>query len=265
LGSTARIIVEQQNKRRWRRLRLMITLLPFLIGGVLCYRFLLWPLMISGFGQADTRPVPGDASRFNPLAALPDIRAYAGEGAQLISIEADYVRSDGTMELTAEYSPSPRVEYQFVREMPRPADAPPIGAGGANTGPWYEPITIKAYKPGQWWNVTRGNSEYSYMNQGLERETSSPRNDMTDQIVADPSCSFGDFWQVALKKDAPKDAVATINYDQYGYSFSISGLSVDLRFDMTCRLTNDSGPVPTIAPPSEVMPEPTIAPMPTSP
>jgi hypothetical protein len=260
LGSTAHIIVEEQKRRRGRKTRRTILLLILIVSGVLCYRFIAWPLLISGFGQVDTRPVPGDASRFDTVAALPDIRTYAGDGAQLISIEADYVRSDGTLELTADYSPSPNVEYQFAREVPRPADAPPIGAGGANTGPWYEPITVKVDRPGKWWNVTRGSSEFSYMNQGMERETSSPRNGMADQIVGDPTCPFVDFWQVAVKKDAPKDAVAIIEYDQYGYRFSISGLSVDLRFDMNCQLTYDSGPMaaPTAAPP-EVIPEPTIA------
>lgn len=258
VGSTGRILVEQQeqqeSKRRWSRLGLIIRILLLGSASVLCYHFLLSPLFISGFGNADTRPVPGDASRFDPIAALPDVKAYAGEGAQLISIEADYIRSDGTMELTADYTPAPNVEYKFAREVPRPADAPPVGAGGANRGSWYEPISVKAYQPGKWWSVSRSGggvtTSYSYMNQGMEREADSPENGLSDQFVADPTCSFVDLWQTAMKHDAPKEAVAVIEYNQDGYSFSISGLSVYLTFDTKCQLTEYNGmPAPTLAVP----------------
>lgn len=252
VGSTARIIIEEDQKKKRGRWWLYLRLILLGIAGVLCYRLVAMPIFISGFGMADTRPVPGDASRFDPIASLPEIKAYAGENVQLISIDAYYVRSDGTMELTADYSPSPNVEYKFVREVPRPADAPPVGAGGANTGPWYEPITIEASKPGQWFTVSRtgggSRTTYSYMNQGMEREVDSPDDGLSDQIVADPACSFAGLWQQAIKHDAPRDAVATIEYDVSGYNFNISGLSIYLTFDTNCQLTSPL-PVPTLASP----------------
>lgn len=241
MGSKARIIIDQKKLRGRGRVGCLLRLIPLTIAGILCVKFILYPLMITGFGSADTRPVPGEASSFDPIASMADIRAYAGEGAQLVSIDANYVRSDGTMELTAEYSPSPYVEYDFMREVPRPADAPPIGAGGANTDPWYEPIEITASQPGKWWTVSSSSSEYSYMNQGMERETSRARNGLSGAIVPDPVCSFAELWAVALKKDAPASAVAIIEYNEYGYDFSISGLSVDLNFDMECRLIRENG------------------------
>ncbi len=239
MGATGSILVEQEKKRRHPILTLILRVIPLTIAGVLCYHFVAFPLFVSGFGNADTRPVPGDASNFDPIGALPGVIAYAGDGAQLISIDAEYVRSDGTMELTATYSPAPSVEYKFARKVARPDNAPPVGAGGANTGDWYEPITIDASQPGKWWSVTKTgggvSTSYSYMNQGMERETSNPENDIADQIVPNPTCSFVDLWKVAIKQDAPKDAVATIQYDHFGYSFTISGLAFDLRFDMNCR------------------------------
>ena len=241
MGSTGPILVEQEKKRRQHsRLVLILRVIPLAIAGVLCYHFIVFPLFVSGFGNADTRPVPGDASNFDPVGALPGVTAYAGDGAQLISIDAEYVRSDGTMELTATYSPAPSVEYKFVHKVPRPDNAAPVGAGGANTGDWYEPITIDASQPGKWWSVskTSGNvtTKYSYMNQGMERETSTPENGLDSEIVPAPACSFAELWKVALKKDAPKDAVATIEYDQNGYRFNIIGLGYDLDFDTKCQV-----------------------------
>jgi hypothetical protein len=49
----------------------------------------------------EMRAVPGDATRFDPLAALDEAQALAGEGAQLASLTAQYVRADGTMDLNA--------------------------------------------------------------------------------------------------------------------------------------------------------------------
>lgn len=239
-------VIDDSGKIKWTsgnspktsRFGCYLRLLLLGVGIFLLGRYLIIPFFETGGGSADTRPVPGDASRFDPFGALPEIRAYAGEGALLMEIEMYYVRSDGTMELTAEYSPSPRVTYDFMREVPRPDNAPPIGAGGANTEAWYEPIEIEAYQPGKWWHVTSGSSEYSYMNKGMERDTSSPRNGLPSPVLDDPQCSLVELWEQAINKDAPRDAVATITYDQNGYEFTISGLSIYLQFDMNCRLVS---------------------------
>ncbi len=195
---------------------------------------------ITGIETVETRPVPGDVSRFDPVAALSEVAVFAGAEAQLVSMEAWYVRADGTLELTATYSPSPRVAYKFVREVPRPADAPPPGVGGANAGPWYETITVEAFQPGQWRTVTRiggGVSiRFQYVNEGMTREVSSPAA-AQPALAAPPICALADLWQAALRRDAPGDAVAIITYDADGYRFSITGTGVDLRFGRDCQLT----------------------------
>src|SRR5206468_6698954 len=86
------------------------------------------PFFVSGGGTADTREVPGNATRFDPVAAFPGVLDYAGKDAQLTSLKAYFVRSDGMMDLTANYNP--RAEYEFIIKVPPPADAPPVGAGG---------------------------------------------------------------------------------------------------------------------------------------
>lgn len=240
MGSTANIIIEQQDSRRRGRLGCYLKLLVGIVALVLLFHYVIGPLFESGFGMVDTRPVPGDAANFEPFTALPEVFEYAGAGAELVSIDLRYVRSDGTMDLTAE-SYQPRVEYVFVRPAAPPADAPPIGAGGSTTGQWYERVTIEAYKPGQWRHVTTisggVSTEYSYMNQGMERDIASPTSTKST-VIARPECSLAAMWEAAKKQDAPQDAVAIITYNAQGYDFRISALSISLHFDTDCRLRN---------------------------
>jgi hypothetical protein len=226
----------------------------FIIGGVVLSSIGSGLSGISGLGDIgnivatvqnaikppESRPVTGDASKFDPLAGLADAQNFAGQDAKLATLTATYVRADGTMDLTATYSPSPRTEYTFLREIPRPSDAPPVGVAGSTKGPWYEPISIEAYTPGQTSHVTSYgggiNTEYNYTNQGMLKEVKDPTTDPFDDIVsAPPTCKFVDFWKTAIKQGAPEEAVAIIEYNSDGYSFNISG-TISLHFDMKCKL-----------------------------
>ncbi len=219
------------------RIRRWLAILIVASGFALLIYFFGIPFLISGGGLEDTHPIPGDAAHFDPVASYEQVSTYAGVGVELVSIRAQFVRSDGTMELNATYSPAPSVEYNFMRELSAPPpNAPPIGAGGANTKPWYEPIEIRLFQPGQWRKVTSAGRSYTYMNQGMQREISSAVNGLSLPIVKPPACSFSDLWAVALTKDAPPEAVATIDYNALGYQFSISGLSINLRFGADCKL-----------------------------
>jgi len=186
----------------------------------------------------DTRDLPGDARAFDPFAALPEVQAYAGEGALLVEIDMSLVRADGTMDLKAEYSPKPYTEYTFVREVPRPANAPPPGAGGANTGPWYETIEIRAYEPGQRRRRTTmssgGNSTVTYTNKGMERDVREPRSGEVVTIPA-PRCDIADMFAVAIRLGAPADAVANVTYDAGGYELRIPGVLGPERFGRLCE------------------------------
>ncbi|MGH7751476.1 MAG: hypothetical protein ACREN5_01555 [Gemmatimonadales bacterium] len=181
-------------------------------------------------GGVDTRVVPGDARRFDPFGALPEVAEYAGGGAKLVSIEVALVRADGTMDLKADYKPSPHVTYRFVREVERPDDAPPPGAGGANTGPWYQPVQVEASEPGQRRRRTRvgagGSSVVDYVNKGMERTTSTVVSG-EQRIVELPGCSIADMFRLAIERGAPADAVAHVTYDRHGYGLRITGLDAD--------------------------------------
>ena len=190
-----------------------------------------------------TTALPGDANAYNPFAALAAVTAFAGDGAQLAEIQAMQVRSDGTQDLNADYDPPrPSTTYEFYREIPRPADAPPVGAGGTTDGPWYEPVTIDAYRPGQMSQIRRTGGSVSistqFVNEGLKRQVSDPTTNLAfvDSFVPAPKCTTQQLWNMALEEGARPDAVATITYNSDGYEFSIPGMAVFLQFDSNCRL-----------------------------
>jgi hypothetical protein len=196
---------------------------------------------LTGVQAPKTQALQGDPSNYDPIAGLAQVQAFAGADAKLISIDISYIRADGTMDLNASYSPAPRVDYKFVREVPRPDDAPPVGVAGSTAGPWYEPITIEVYQPGQRRHVsiTSGSSRVSfdYTNEGMVRDVDSPTSSGSFDIVKTPECSIKKLWDIALEHDAPIDAVATISYDSDGYDFNISGV-VYLSFNNNCRLSD---------------------------
>lgn len=195
--------------------------------------------LINDLGGIDTTEIDGDARAYDPFAALPAVQDYAGEGAELSAIEVRFVRADGTLDLKAGYTPQPEVTYTFVDEVPRPEDAPPPGAGGANSGPWYKTIEVRAYEPGQRRRrTTTGggtNTSISYTNKGMERTVSGPANGQFD-VVPPPACAIEDLFAVAIANGAPADAVATVRYGTAGYEFSITGVGVNLAFGRDCAL-----------------------------
>jgi hypothetical protein len=187
-------------------------------------------------------PADVDANAYDPFAALAVVTAFAGDGAQLAEIQAYQVRSDGTQNLNANYDPPrPYTEYTFYREVPRPADAPPVGAGGTTSGPWYEPITVEAYRPGQMSQIRQTGGEMNistqFVNQGLKREVDDPTSNLSffDGFVPAPACTTQQLWARALQQDAPADAVATIIYNGEGYELSISGIGFSMDFDANCK------------------------------
>lgn len=54
----------------------------------------------------ETYPIAGDPARFDPFAAIPDIKSKLGPEAILLEMDASFVRSDGTLDLTAQYQRS---------------------------------------------------------------------------------------------------------------------------------------------------------------
>lgn len=198
--------------------------------------------MFTGIQTVQTRAVEGDAAAFDPIAAYESIAAFAGEGAQLVSFEAYYVRSDGTLDLTATYTPSPRVTIEYLLEVARPDNAPPPGVAGSGGDKWYQRVIVEAYRPGQRRSVTQTGggirTSYNYVNEGMTRDLRNDPTTRVDPFLPAPRCTFREMWSVALERGAPADAVAVIAYDEEGYAFEINipDRRVSLRFDNDCAL-----------------------------
>jgi hypothetical protein len=168
--------------------------------------------------------MPGDPSRFNPIAAFPAVADFAGREYQLYRIDIQYVRSDGTIDTFADYYPY--VNYYFLREV-RPANARPIGAGGNVEGVQYEVVEVEISRPG---------FRRRYTNLGMNRDVQSLTGYKPGGVIRNPQCTMAELWQVALTRDAPESAVAVVRYDDNGYHFQIYDTGIDLQFDDLCQL-----------------------------
>ncbi len=170
--------------------------------------------------------VPGDASRFDPVASFAAVHDFAGRDYQPYYLEARYVRSDGTLDLFASYLP--QVTYRFFREI-QADNAPPVGAGGSLSGRQYEVAQVLISSPGQ---------RRLHFNLGMDRDTWTPNNTRPGEALPEPTCSFAELWREALTQDAPESAVAVIRYDANGYEFRIQDTSISLRFDAACAVVS---------------------------
>lgn len=191
----------------------------------------------------ETYPISGDPTHFDPLAALPEVTAKVGSGAVLTELDAWYVGSDGTMNLNAGYSPAPYTEYTF--EIPAkdpPKEMPPIGAGRSEGDVWIQEVTVKVYEPGQMRSVTRmsggSTTRFSYRNEGMDISRSNPRMGKLGKAL-EPKPTIKDMWELAQKAGASAEAVARVDYRSSDRSFSISGASVDLRWNEDGKLNEN--------------------------
>lgn len=192
---------------------------------------------MAGAPERKGAEIVGDPASFDPVAGLDQALALAGPGAQLEELAAYGVRRDGTLDLTARYTPAPRASYRLHRPAPAPDPAPPVGAGGSPDGNWYQAIRVDAYRPGQRRQVTSttGTSrvQYFYVNRGLDMEEGAVSGTPGDLPIPPPACRFTQLWNDAIAAGAPADAVAQISYDEHGYSFNIPGI-FNRRYGRDC-------------------------------
>jgi hypothetical protein len=194
--------------------------------------FIIWLTMFSNscarMMGIETYPLTGDIRHFEPFKEVSQIRRRAGTGAVLTKIDATYVRSDGTMDLQADYTPPPGVVYTFEVPSKAPDKVPPIGAGGRTADDvWFQTVRVTCRQVGQRKHVTRisGNSKssFSYTNEGMEVDRGTPQSGKLHKDIGDPKRGCAELWRMALDKGAHKDAVAVIRMSDQGYDFSISG------------------------------------------
>ena len=195
------------------------------------------------FNGVETFPLNSSASHFNPFASIDEIRNRVGLNAHLVSIEASYVRSDGTMDLTASYKPAPNVKYSFAVPLDKgPVDMPPVGAGRKPGDVWVQLVDVNCYLPGQMVYVSRmsgrSSSQFSYHNEGMDIKRRRANMATLEPDIGQPKVSTLDLWNMALSKGAPKDAVATIRFDTNGYKFAIAALNIQISLDANGKPIN---------------------------
>lgn len=187
--------------------------------------------------------IPGDATRLDLVQALPAVRSYAGDGAQLVSFYAQFVRVDGTVDLQARYSPSPTIRYVFSKPTNASESKPPIGTEGDQNGLALKQIVnVTLTRPGQRFFVTKRDgmfsSSYSYTSKGMQKTEEDPRMDAIQPKNTLPICSLQELWRQAVAAGAPSDGVATITYTGELYTFSVYGRSMTFAFSPECSLMN---------------------------
>jgi hypothetical protein len=191
----------------------------------------------------ETYPITGEPTRFDPIAAIAEIKAKAGAKAVFTEMDATSVRADGTMDLNAKYKPAPNATYRFqvpLDKAPDGQEAPPIGAGRGPDDIWVQDVTVRVYEPGMHRHVTRvsggSRSSYSYINEGMDVDRGTPRMMKLEAGIPSVKVSTKEMWEVALKLGAPKDAVARIDLDDDEYTFGITGTKINLRWDKDGKL-----------------------------
>ena len=133
--------------KKARNTLLAILAIGIVIGG--CFGLVTLSTYAVGYFVRGTRPIPGDTAKFDPIASYGDIAQFAGDNVQVEDIDMKFVKSDGTMDLTANYGAE--VSYRFAHVLDNaPNNSAPLGAGGNPPGGTYaERIDVNVDHPGQ--------------------------------------------------------------------------------------------------------------------
>jgi hypothetical protein len=213
--------------KKARNTLLAILAVVIVIGG--CFGLVTLSTYAVGYFVRGTRPIPGDAAKFDPIASYADIAKFAGDSVQVERIDMKFVKSDGTMDLTANYGAE--VSYRFAHVLDNaPDNSAPLGAGGKPGGTYAELVYVNVDKAGQ-----AGSTKDQWYNFGMSRQVI-PAQLLSEPTAAPPACNAKQLWDAAIKSDAPANAVATIDYRSDGYTFDIKDTSIHLRFDTSCNL-----------------------------
>lgn len=195
-------------------------------------------VVLAGCGAMcrEGREVPGDPTRFDPVARYDEMAEHAGSDLELTRLTAEGVREDGTVNLEAE-SYDATVSYHFVRSVPPPDDAPPVGAGGAEQ--WHQTVDVRLRRAGFAGMVTESDgTRRQVRTKGMVRDEHEPEPGPASEQggVPAPRCGFAELWKRAKQQGAPSGAVADISYLGYRTEGKYQGASkYQFRIDDTFR------------------------------
>lgn len=198
-------------------------------------RALLGVMVVTGCFAADnTAPPPGELARFDPIASFSAMAAYAGPEPRLVRMSATYVKSDGTMDFTADYPTRLRIDFVVNASAADVDQLGPVAPGSGYAVGDAIDTQIIVTKPGLRHVSSTGGSR-NERHLGMERDPGMGKT-LTTTFVAPPTCSFATLWSAAIAAGAPKDVVANIHYDEDGYTFTANGHDFRRAFAMDCSL-----------------------------
>ena len=165
--------------------------------------------------------IPGIRRAFKPVINFPEVAKFAGVGAELISIKAIQVESDGTMDIQARrYHPRPKIVYYFVRPFISKKTENIVIKTPDKTGT--DEIVIETQEKEEIFKYQDVKVTITYTNQfygGMSRIITG--TDKKKKTISPPKCTFKQLWDIAKNEGAIENATARINYDNSGYKFFI--------------------------------------------
>ncbi|MBN2441572.1 MAG: hypothetical protein JXJ04_09495 [Spirochaetales bacterium] len=185
--------------------------------------------------------IPGNDRKFNPVTSYEKVHAFAGKDTRLISIYANLVKSDGTLDIKADYKPT--VTYKFYRPIHKEEikKGGPLGSGIKEQRNVYtaEEVTVTISYPHHYTLTINNGEPQSKYDPGMNRTRYFNNKEYESLIAGPPGYTFEYVWEEAIRREVPADAVAVIYYDHTGYQFSIRDTSISYKIDIYGQLTED--------------------------
>lgn len=189
------------------------------------------PLVVTACALEGTTDLPMDPTSFDPVGGIEAARHHAGPEAELLGFEARFVRSDGTMDLSATYHPT--LSYEFVHPN-RSHEEAPIGTGKNDRA--FEVVEIEAKAPHWVHRKSTGGCSGTFHHEGLRRSVTYGGREKFDRRTPPPGCDLKTLWRVAREKNSiPEGAVAVIEFSGAGYEFELRDLDIHLWFTPSCE------------------------------
>lgn len=182
------------------------------------------------FSAPNTAAPPGVPGKFDPVGSFAAMATFAGPQARVMSLRADHVKPDGTMDLTVDGT---KVEAEFVAAAIEgdPQIQPEAGFAVGHA------IRVKlSVQAPHTRHVVENGSEWDEKHRGMERAPNG-RASGDETTLEPPACTYATLWQKAIEQGAAREGAATIVYDADGYTFTVG--EVERRFKSDCAPVAD--------------------------
>lgn len=213
-----------------------VNIIIFFITGLLIFFILLAGLItgiIPAYLSPNNKHIQGDPKFFDPIAEYDNIKIFAGDdNLKLISIDIEYIKRDGTIDLYAKYKPT--AIYTFIENINNKKDKDmPFGTENIKI----KLVMVKISKPYhiESWRVIDGGTNFRF-HLGMFKKISIINTSFQYKAVEKPNCSIKRLWDNLKNKNIPENSVAVISYTDHGFNFSIKNSIHNYHFDKNGNL-----------------------------